>query len=114
MKERQLYSVKKKIDSYKMLSMMDHTGHFIFLWIALDRNDREVFTSSHCTYLKVIIFLMINGCPHMMPLMVMVSSVAHTRILEMTWLKFDTIWNSEKYDRVLKTATKELVFGSQS
>jgi hypothetical protein len=29
MKERQSWSRKKKINSYKMLSMMDHTGCFI-------------------------------------------------------------------------------------
>ncbi len=31
MKERQSWSRKKKINSYKMLSIMDHTGQFIYV-----------------------------------------------------------------------------------
>jgi hypothetical protein len=46
MKERQSWSRKKKINSYKMLSMMDHTGCFIKVQMCLDRIDREVLTSS--------------------------------------------------------------------
>jgi hypothetical protein len=55
MKERQSWSGKKKINSYKMLSMMDHTGRFIYIQIFLGRNDREVLTSGpvyllECSY----------------------------------------------------------------
>ena len=46
MKERQSWSGKKKMNSYKMLSVMDHTGRFIFVRLCLGRNDREVLTSS--------------------------------------------------------------------
>jgi len=45
-KEKRYWSGKKKINSYKMLSVMDHTGHYIFLCICLGKNDREVFTGS--------------------------------------------------------------------
>jgi hypothetical protein len=38
--------VGQKINSYKMLSVMDHTGRYIFLRLCLGRNDREVFTGS--------------------------------------------------------------------
>ncbi len=31
MKERQSWSGKKKINSYKMLSVMDHTGHLFYV-----------------------------------------------------------------------------------
>ena len=46
MKERQSWSGKKKINSYKLLSVMDHTGRFIYVRLCLGRNDREVLTSS--------------------------------------------------------------------
>jgi hypothetical protein len=36
----------KKINSYKMLSVMDYTGHFIFLRVCSGKNDREVLTGS--------------------------------------------------------------------
>jgi len=45
-KEKRSWSGKKKINSYKMLSVMDHTGRYIFLCICLGKNDREVFTGS--------------------------------------------------------------------
>jgi len=45
-KERQSWSGKKKLNSYKMLSVMDHTGRFIYVRICLGKNDREVLTSS--------------------------------------------------------------------
>jgi hypothetical protein len=37
---------KKKIDSYKLLSVMDHSGHYIFACICLGKNDHEVLTGS--------------------------------------------------------------------
>jgi hypothetical protein len=45
-KEKRSWNGKKKINSYKMLSVMDHTGQYIFLCICLGKNDREVFTRS--------------------------------------------------------------------
>jgi hypothetical protein len=45
-KEKRSWSGKKNINSYKMLSVMDHTGRCIFLCICLGKNDREVFTGS--------------------------------------------------------------------
>jgi hypothetical protein len=45
-KEKRSWSGKKKINSYKMLSVMDHTGRYIFLRICLGKNDGEVFTGS--------------------------------------------------------------------
>jgi hypothetical protein len=45
-KERRSWSGKKKINSYKMLSVMDHTGRFTFVRLALGSNDREMLTSS--------------------------------------------------------------------
>jgi hypothetical protein len=45
-KERRSWSVKKKINSYKLLSVMDHLGWYIFACICLGKNDHEVFTSS--------------------------------------------------------------------
>ena len=45
-KERRSWSGKKKINSYKLLSIMDHSGRYIFACICLGKNDREVFTGS--------------------------------------------------------------------
>ena len=56
MKERQSWSGKKKMNSYKMLSVMDHTGRFIFVRLCLGRNDRDVLTSSPLYLLGVNYF----------------------------------------------------------
>jgi hypothetical protein len=45
-KERHSWSGKKKINSYKCLSVIDHSGWFIFVRITLGNNDREVYTTS--------------------------------------------------------------------
>ena len=45
-KERRSWSGKKKINSYKLLSVMDHSGRYIFARLCLGKNDREVFTRS--------------------------------------------------------------------
>jgi hypothetical protein len=37
---------QEKINSCKMLSVMDHNGHYIFVHVCLGNNDRVVFTSS--------------------------------------------------------------------
>jgi hypothetical protein len=44
-KERRSWSGKKKINSYKLLSVTDHLGQYIFACICLGKNDHEVFTS---------------------------------------------------------------------
>ncbi len=46
MKERRSWSGKKKIYSYKFLSVIDHSGHFIFSRLLLGTNDRDVYTTS--------------------------------------------------------------------
>ncbi len=38
------WSGKKRINSYKFLSVLDHSGHFIFATLSLGTNDREVYT----------------------------------------------------------------------
>ena len=45
-KERHSFSGKKKINSYKFFSVMDHSGRFIYARLCLGANDREVYTSS--------------------------------------------------------------------
>jgi hypothetical protein len=45
-KEKQSWSGKKKVNSYKMLSVMDCSGRYIFVRVVLGKNDREVLTSS--------------------------------------------------------------------
>ncbi len=45
-KERRSWSGEKKINSYKLLFVMDHSGHYIFARICLGKNDCEIFTSS--------------------------------------------------------------------
>jgi hypothetical protein len=45
-KERRSWSGKKKINSYKLLSVIDHSGRFIFARLSLGTNDREVYTTS--------------------------------------------------------------------
>jgi hypothetical protein len=44
-KEKLSWSGEKN-NSYKMLSVMDHTGCYIFLRVCLGKNDPEVFTGS--------------------------------------------------------------------
>jgi len=46
-KERHSFRGKKKINSYKVFSVMDHSGRFIYARLYLGANDREVYTSSH-------------------------------------------------------------------
>jgi len=46
-KERRSWSGKKKINSYKLLSVMDHSGQYIYACICLGKNGCEVFTSSY-------------------------------------------------------------------
>jgi hypothetical protein len=36
----------KKYHSYKLLSVMDHAGQYIYSHVCLGKNDQEVFTSS--------------------------------------------------------------------
>jgi hypothetical protein len=55
-KEKRSWSGKKKINSYKMLNVMDHTGRYIFLCICLGKNDREVFTGSPLYFCRKDIF----------------------------------------------------------
>jgi hypothetical protein len=45
-KEKRSWRGKKKINSYKLFSVMDHSGHYIFACICLGKNDHEVFTGS--------------------------------------------------------------------
>jgi hypothetical protein len=45
-KERRSWSGKKKINSYKMLSVMDHSGRYTYVRMCLGKNDQEVFTGS--------------------------------------------------------------------
>jgi hypothetical protein len=45
-KERRSWSGKKKINSYKCLLVIDHSGRFIFCRVDLGNNDREVYTMS--------------------------------------------------------------------
>jgi hypothetical protein len=44
-KERRSWS-EKKVNSYKLLYVMDHSSHYIFARICLGKNDCEVFTPS--------------------------------------------------------------------
>jgi len=55
-KEKRSWSGKKKINSYKMLNVMDHTGRYIFFCICLGKNDREVFTGSPSYFCRKDIF----------------------------------------------------------
>ncbi len=38
--------MEKKINSYKMLLVIDHSCRFIFVSVSLGNNDREVYTTS--------------------------------------------------------------------
>jgi hypothetical protein len=48
--------VKKKINSYKFLSVLDHSGRYIYSKVCLGINDREVFTSSSLYFQEVDLF----------------------------------------------------------
>jgi hypothetical protein len=45
-KEKRSWSGKKKVNSNKMLSVMNHSGRYIYVQVVLGKNDREVLTSS--------------------------------------------------------------------
>jgi len=45
-KEGRSWSGKKKVNSYKLLSVMNHSGWYIYARICLGKNDCEVFTNS--------------------------------------------------------------------
>ncbi len=45
LKERQSWS-GKKINNYKCLSLVDHSGRFIFVRVTLGNNNRECYTTS--------------------------------------------------------------------
>jgi hypothetical protein len=106
MKERQFWCGKKKINSYKLLSVMDHTDRFIYVWLCLGRNDRQVLTSSPLYLLEGDCFSDNEW----------VSSDAafdgDGRFLcsyknpgEMIQSKLITIWHFGKQDRVLRIVT---------
>ncbi len=63
-KERRSWSEKKKINSYKLLSIKDHSRHYMLTQVCLGENKHEV--------LKVITFLMMNLQLQMVHLRVMV------------------------------------------
>jgi hypothetical protein len=90
MKESQSCSDKAKINSYKMLNVMDHTSHsftFGFAWAEMIERSLPV---AHYICLKMMIFLLINGFLQIVHLMVMAGSCAHTKILETIQSKFVT------------------------
>jgi hypothetical protein len=55
-KERESFNGKKKINSYRMLSVCNLTGRYIYVLVRLGKNDREIFTSSPLYFRKVIFF----------------------------------------------------------
>ncbi len=66
-KERCSWSGKKKINSYKLLSVIDHSGCFIFAMFSLGNNDREVYTTSPLYLCEGDFFQMVNLLPQMVP-----------------------------------------------
>jgi DDE superfamily endonuclease len=44
-KERKTWSGKKKVNSWKNFSIMDYTGRYIYVYVGLAKNDREMFAS---------------------------------------------------------------------
>ena len=45
-KEKDTFSGKKKINSWKNFSVMDYTGRFIYVLVGLAKNDRDFLTST--------------------------------------------------------------------
>jgi len=76
-KERESFSGKKKINSYRMLSVCDHTGRYIYVRVCLGRNDREVFTSLPLYLQEGDFFLKMSLLLLMVGLKVMVGFDAH-------------------------------------
>ncbi len=83
LKERISVSRKKKINSYKMLSVTDYTGWFIYVRVALGKNDHEVFTSSPLYLQEGQFFLLMSLLQLMAALKEMVGSSVPTKILVM-------------------------------
>lgn len=77
----------QKIDSYKMLIVMDHTRCYIFVHICLGNNAREVFTSSSL-YLHEGDFFLRTRRSHVMVILKWTeSSCAHISTQEMIIIK---------------------------
>lgn len=45
-KERKTWSGKKKLNSWKNMSVMDYSGRYLYVHVALAKNDRDMFTAS--------------------------------------------------------------------
>ena len=86
-KERRSWSGKKKINSYKLLSVMDHSGRYIFARLCLGGNDRDIFTGSPLYLHEGDFFVMTNLLQQMVHLRVMEGFVALIRILGMMKLR---------------------------
>ncbi len=59
-KEKRSWSGKKKINSYKLLSVMDHSGRYIYAWFVQERMTMRFLQVAPFTCPKVIIFQMMN------------------------------------------------------
>jgi len=79
-KECESFSGKKKINSYRMLSVCDHTGRYKYVRVCLRRNDHEVFTSLPLYLQEGDFFLKMSLLLLMVGLKVMVGSNAHILI----------------------------------
>jgi len=71
------------INSYKFLSVVDHSGCFIFARLSLGSNDREVYTTSPLYLCEGGFFQMVNLLPKIVPLRVMEDTSAPTKTLAM-------------------------------
>jgi hypothetical protein len=79
-KERRSWSGKKKINSYKLMSVMDHSGRYIFACLCLGKNDHEVLTASPLYLQEGEFFLDDEFIASNMYLRVMVVCTAVSRI----------------------------------
>jgi hypothetical protein len=60
MKQRRSWSGKKKVNSYKLLSVMDHSGQFIFACVFWERMTAKYLPVAHYIYRRKNTFQMLN------------------------------------------------------
>jgi hypothetical protein len=97
------WSGEKKNNSYKMLSIVDHMGHYIFARVSLGKNHREILMSCPLHLQEGLL---------MVVLMVMADFVALIRIQTVIKLSSYSILPGVKFKPVWRIAIRGLGHGS--
>jgi hypothetical protein len=111
MKERRSWSGKKKINSYKLLSVIDHSGRFNLQGCCWVRMIGRYTLLLLFTCVRASFIPMDNLLPPMVLLRVMDDLSALTKTPDLMRIELHLTMRSEKYGLWWKMHTKELVPG---